>query len=38
MPGVTQSSQNYRSSQEAAVVESVFELGLSEVIGALKNK
>lgn len=38
MPGVSQSSQNYMSSQEAVVFESVFELGLSEIIGALKIK
>lgn len=38
MPGVIQSSQHYKSSQEAEVVESVFGLGLSEIIGALKNK
>lgn len=38
MPGVIQSSQNYKSSQEAVVVESVFELGLSEIIEALKIK
>lgn len=38
MPVVIQSSQNYMSSQEAGVIESVFELGLSEIIGALKMK
>lgn len=38
MPGVIQSSQNYMSSQEAGVVESVFELGPSEITGALKMK
>lgn len=38
MPGVIQSSQNYMFSREAGVVESVFELGPSEIIGALKMK
>jgi len=36
MPGVIQSSQNYKSSEEVAGAESVFELGLSETTGALK--
>lgn len=38
MPGVIQSSQHYKCSQEAVAFESVFELGLSEIIGALKIK
>lgn len=38
MPRVIQNSQNYKSSEEVAVIESVFELGLSEIIEALKNK
>lgn len=38
MPQVIQNSQNYKSSEEVAVIENVFELGLSEIIGALKNK
>lgn len=37
MPEVIQSSRNYKFSQEAEVAESVFELGLSEIVGALKN-